>query len=263
LDFLQERQVIKFAEDIRRQSPQAVVITGDISVASGLVLHLSILERVLQVPINFVLGNHDYYGNYVDAVRQQMRELSNMSGFLKYLPTTPYVTLSAGTALVGHDGWYDALFGDAKNSRFVMLDWTKIGDFVDANAMQNGMPILSNIIPKSRELALVGVQHVHDGIKAATRYHKNIIVATHYPPFEEAHMHEGRIGDASAQPWYTSKMMGDMLRSAAQAFPDVNFTVLAGHTHGKFSGQIEKNLICHVGHSEYGSPSIADVLEVA
>ena len=268
LDFLNEESVIKFAEGVRKQNVNGLILTGDISVTQGLVLHLSMLERVLQVPIWFVLGNHDYYGGYTEGVRQQMTELTNMSGFLKYLPTTPYVNLTRDTVLVGHDGWYDALYGDAANSRFIMADWKKIGDFVDAGALQeggwsSGMPVISNIIPKARELAHEGVQHVHDGIKAAMRYKpKNVIVATHFPPFKEAHLHEGKLGDDHAQPWYTSKMMGDMLLSASRTFPDVQFMVLAGHTHGKFSGNITENLICHVGHSDYGRPALADVFEI-
>lgn len=268
LDHLDEQRVIRFAEDIRRQGVDGVILTGDISNARGVVLHLSLLERVLQVPIYFVLGNHDYYGGCIETMRGQMKELTNMSGFLKYLPTLPYVVLSPSTAVVGHDGWYDALYGDYKNSNFVMNDWVQIREFVDCNATspsfdgRGRVPNYANIVPKARELAHTAVQHVHDGIKSAVRYHRNIIVATHYPPFEEAHIYEGRVGSASAQPWYTSKMMGDMLRSASRAFPDVNFIVLAGHTHGKFSGQIEKNLVCHVGHANYGLPSVADVLTV-
>lgn len=269
LDFLNdEARVIQFAESVKALGADGLVLTGDISVADQLVLHLSMLERVIQLPINFVLGNHDYYGGSIDVVRKQMKEVSNMSGFLKYLPTTPYVVLSPSTALVGHDGWYDALHGNYRTSSFVMSDWMRIWDFVETGAAKslqvgNHAAAVGAVVPKARELAHVGVQHVHDGIKAAVRYHTNVIVATHFPPFEESHQFQGQRGGPDAMPWYTSKMMGDVLRQAATAFPAVQFTVLSGHTHGEFRKRIMPNLMCHVGAATYGQPSIADVLLIS
>src|SRR5690606_33132446 len=171
LDHIEDQDVISFAERINKLSVDGVVLTGDISIAGRLVLHLSLLERVLQVPVYFVLGNHDYWGGEIAAVRKQMRELSNLSGFLRYLPTSPYTVLTPNTAIVGHDGWYDALYGDYENSRFIMRDWHAISDFVTSGAMETSLhgkrPVFSNLVPKCRELAHEAVQHMHDGIKSA------------------------------------------------------------------------------------------------
>jgi hypothetical protein len=101
-----------------------------------------------------------------------------------------------------------------------------------------------------------------NGIKAAARYHTVILVATHFPPFEESHIFEGQKGDAAHQPWYTSKMMGDMLRQAAQAYPKVRFEVFAGHTHGKADLQITNNMFVHVGGAEYYQPQLQTVINV-
>lgn len=262
LDHLKSDQdIVKFSETIKSRNVEGVIITGDISNSQSIVLHLSMLERLLQFPVYFVLGNHDYYGSDVATVREQMKEVSNMSGFLRYLPTTPYVTLSPSTALIGHDGWYDALYGDYKKSQFVMADWRAIRDFVDVNSMlDERTPNYSNIVMKARELASGAVQHVHAAIKGAIRHHKNIVIATHFPPFEKLHRFRGKPGDFSVVPWYTSKMMGDLILSAAKSFPDVNFTVLAGHTHGFCSERIAGNVHCYVGGATYGAPSVADVL---
>lgn len=261
-----EKLFDKFANAVNAANPAGIFITGDISTAKSLVFHLTLLERVLFRPIYFVLGNHDYWGGRVQDVRRAMRDLSNMSQYLKYLPTTQYVNLDSSTALVGHDGWYDALNGDYKKSELMLNDWFKIGDYVDVN---NGRKVttradlnIDGIAELSKKLAHEGVTHLHDSIKAAARYHKRIVVLTHVPPFEDSHVHNGSRGTPDAQPWYTSRMLGDMLLRAADAYPNITFDVYAGHTHGKYEGNFAKNLRVHVGAADYGNPTLQSLVEV-
>ena len=258
LDFLgtDNQKLIQFGEGLIKSQPTGIFLTGDLSIAGRLIYHLSALERIVQRPLYFVLGNHDYYGAPIEPVRQAMKELSNQSSFLRYMPTMPYYTLSPATAVVGHDGWYDALHGDWQNSSFRMTDWTAIHDFLPVNGTK------ATIVAQTRKLAHEGVTHVQNGIKQAVKYHRNIVVLTHFPPFAEAHVHEGKLGDPHAMPWYTSKMMGDMLMDASKAFPNVNFRVLCGHTHGKWDGQVTKNLSVHVGGAEYNNPALQGLIEV-
>lgn len=263
-----EDQIVGFSEQLVSDNPTGIFITGDVSNAKQLVYHLSVMERIIQRPIYFVLGNHDYYGGDIEGVRKTMRELHNISPFLKYMPTLPYIGLSPVTAVVGHDGWYDALNGDWQKSRFIMSDWGYIHDFVPHSGGPKFLSVgnvaaKGGIVSLSRSLAHAGVMHVMDGIKSAVRYHKNVIVLTHFPPFAESHLHEGKMGDDHAQPWFTSKLMGDMLLDAARAYPGVNFTVLAGHTHGKYDGEFNKNLRVHVAGAEYGRPQLASSIEVS
>ena len=262
LDFLSEEQIISFAESISKAGFDGVLLSGDISNSNEIVYHLSILERVINKQIFFVLGNHDYYGGSVVDVRKKMKELTNMSSYLRYLQTLPYIKVNDSTAIVGHDGWYDGLNGNAKSSRFIMSDWTRIAEFAPYAKKAVGMygsDVQINkpkIIEVSQKLAHEGTLHVMNGIKAASRKFKNIVVLTHFPPFKETHFYNGKIGDDDAQPWYTSKMMGDMLLDASKAYPEHIFTVLCGHTHGKCTSKITHNLTVHVGAAEYGKPAI-------
>lgn len=269
LDFLHtEQAVIEFANTLAASSTAGIFLTGDISISNQIVYHLSIIERIAQRPIYFVCGNHDFYRSEISIVRSELHELSNMSPFIKYMPTTSYVALTPSTAVVGHDGWYDALYGDYARSNFMMSDWIAIKDFIATSGGReyvNGGRLKDKnaLVGLARKIAHEGVLHVHNGIKAATRYHKNIVVLTHFPPFAQSHIHEGKVGDADAQPWYTSKLMGDMLLDASKSFPNVNFRVLCGHTHGKFDGKITNNLSVHVGGAEYGQPAIAGLIDIA
>ena len=269
LDHLRSDQdFINLGESIKSSNVEGVFISGDISNGKQLVLHLGALEQIVRRPIFFVLGNHDFYGSSTEAVRKSMHELSNMSEFLKYMPLNTYLPLSPSSAIVGHDGWYDANYGDAMNSRYMLNDWVYIQDFVESSGGQQYVQMMGalkdkkGVIGVSQKLARAGVTHMMNGIKTATRYHKNIFIVSHVPPFKETHIYRGQIGDDGAQPWYTNKMFGDMLMEASRSYPSHNFTVLCGHTHGKCDVQITKNLEVHVGHSEYGAPAISGLIEV-
>lgn len=231
-----------------------------------IVYHLSILEKYVQRPIYYTAGNHDYYGGSIESVRKQLKELSGISPYIKYLSEMQYVSLTKNTGLVGHDGWYDVMNGNIE-SRFLMYDWAYIHDFIphsggpkfigNGNLLNRG-----SIIALARKLAHESVIHVQLGIKAALRQHKNIIILTHIPPFVEAHQFQGKKGDDNASPYYTSKLMGLMLKDVAAANPNVKFSVYCGHTHGKWSGNILPNLVCNVGESEYNVPMIQRVVDV-
>jgi len=256
LDFLPDERVVQFADTLIRDNPTGIFLSGDISNSKRLITHLSMLDAAAHRPIYFVLGNHDYYGSSIEQVRKQMHELSNISPFLRYVPTSPYSVLTPSTALVGADGWYDALLGDVASSTFGLADWTAIREFVDVNGSKAG------IVTLARKLAHESVLHVHNGIKSATRYHKNIIVLTHVPPFPESHVHQGKQGDNNAMPWFTSKFLGDLLLQASEAYPKINFTVLCGHTHGRWVGQIKPNLVVRVGGAEYNKPEVQQLIDI-
>jgi hypothetical protein len=159
--------------------------------------------------------------------------------------------------LVGHGGWYDMSYGDPNKSSFVMGDWITIHDF-----MPHGANNLGAITAISRQRAYLATDHVMKGIKNAVKSGAtNIVVMTHVPPFSEVSKHGERSTDIDALPFYVSKTMGDMLRRAAAAYPQINFTVLCGHTHTKCFLQIEPNMAVHVGGAAYKTPQIQNFLE--
>lgn len=250
------RQLAEFVRTLCPPTASGLFLTGDISVAKSLVWHLKVIEDAVKRPVYFVLGNHDFYGAPIDPVRKAMHELTTSSQFLRYMPVTPYQVLTPSTALVGADGWYDAQLGDWQSSSFQMTDWMAIQDFIAVNGNK------ATIVAKCRELAHASVTHAMNGIKQAVRYHKNVIVLTHVPPFQQAHVHEGRPSERTITPWFTSGMMGAMLLDAARSFPTVRFMVLCGHTHGMTSYEAASNLVVHVGGADYGRPQLQRVIEV-
>ncbi len=53
------------------------------------------------------------------------------------------------------------------------------------------------------------------------------------PPFKEACLHKGEISGDDWLPYFSSKVIGDVLTEVAQENPSVEFLVLCGHTHSE------------------------------
>lgn len=228
-----------------------IVLSGDISEGHTLIDHLKTLRKQMDIPIYFVCGNHDYWGTSFALLRPQLIALTEESD-IKWLGAVEYAKLTSRHALVGHDGWYDAVLGDWKSSRFMMNDWRRIAEF----AWSSG----GTLVSKFRELALESARHVTKGAqKAIEDGFKHIIITTHIPPFEETAIYRGRPSEPDALPWYTSGIMGDHIMQLAFENPDVEFTVLCGHTHEAITRNIWKNLIVHVGGAEYSHPRFREV----
>lgn len=268
LDCLQtDDQVESFYQSLAAPNVDGVFLTGDISLAPSIVDHLVGLDEVIGKPIYFVLGNHDVWDGSINEVRSALVETMSERPNLKYMSALDYVSVSPDTAVVGHDGWYDAMLGRPEQTNFFMNDWHRIRDFSNAMGIMSvgmygprpNMPVVTSI---ARKLAFQAAEHVGRTASLAAKDHKNVIVLTHVPPFEEAHIHNGVKGSPGAMPWYTSKLMGDALTRVAQENPNVRFDVFCGHTHGQKDCQVMDNLFCHVGGAEYGDPQAQGIIQV-
>lgn len=250
------------------------LISGDISTAPLLEKHLRLVHQACKKSVFFCLGNHDFWYGSIKTLQKKITALSRKSGLdwpaLYYVNAYQYIPLTPDTALVGHDGWYDGLYGDAKGSQFLMNDWFNIQEFNKINGAKfsySGPRInwigKQKIIELSQELASTAATHVARNIRRAVEDgYKNIIVLTHVPPWREASVHEGKPGEETALPWFTSKLMGQAIEARAEKYPDVKFTVLCGHTHGQVNVAIYQNLTCRVGGADYIDPRVQFTLEI-
>jgi Icc protein len=232
-----------------------VFITGDTATSKELVLYLSMMETGFNMPIYFVCGNHDYYSSSIVDVKNNLKELAVISPFVKYAQGFSYRPITHNTAIVGADGWYDAMYGDWQQSQAGLNDWNGILEFRSHRGK------MSEIIKQCKVLAAESASHVAKGIKEAAHSFQNIVILTHVPPFAE--LAQGpRVLSMSALPWYSSAMMGSVLLSAAKALPKVTFTVLCGHTHDKAEFKPTSNMTVKVGGAVYGKPCIASEFNV-
>ena len=82
------------------------------------------------------------------------------------------------------------------------------------------------------------------------------------PPFKEACQHQGKISDDNWLPYFSSKVLGDVIFDAARTNPNIEFLVFSGHTHSAAHYQPLKNLTVNVGKAEYYHPEIQKVISV-
>ncbi len=111
LEFLGSKETIAFVKELASQKLDGLFLTGDISTASQIEAHLQLFEDLYQSPVYFVLGNHDYYGGSIEAVRKMVEKTCYKSKWLHWLPKSGIVALGKETCLIGHDGWADGRFG--------------------------------------------------------------------------------------------------------------------------------------------------------
>jgi predicted MPP superfamily phosphohydrolase len=260
LNFLGFEARMDFYQDIINASIDGLLISGDIAEAPSVSDHLKEMAKVIQKPIYFVLGNHDYYRGKVDSVRQAMRELMQVEPLLHWLPASGVQDLGNQTLLLGEDGWADGRYGDYEKSPVVLNDSKLIMDLLQSTLFGE-----YTLLEKMQQLADYDAEQLKmtllDAIKNASP--KKIIILTHVPPFQEVCRYRGEQTNDDFLPFYSSKITGEVIMQIVQAHPDIEFLVLCGHTHGKAFWHPFDNLNVKVGAAEYTYPEIQEVITIA
>lgn len=254
LNFLRPSSIEAFLNTILAESPDGILLGGDIGEAPSLVEYLKLLETKLGLPVFFVLGNHDFYRGSIHTVRTIVADLTRTSAKLSWLNLARVIPLSGKTALIGHDGWGDGRLGDAMGSSVVLNDFLLIEEL----RLSNKKALLAVLNRLGDEAAA----HFGITLPAALQRHDHVIALTHVPPFREATWHEGRISDDDWLPYFSCKAVGDVLRAVMLENPHRRLSIYCGHTHGAGVCQILPNLTVYTGGAEYGAPCIQEIITV-
>ena len=258
LNFLDAEEREKFYETVTTTNSDSVLISGDIAEAPSLINILNEMIAQIKKPIFFIIGNHDYYRGNVDDVRNELKALSKSNKNLFWLPATGLQKLEKNIILLGQDGWADGRLGDYENSTVRLNDSRMIADLFQANLLGR-----QQLLQKMQELADHDTHAMRKNLAEAVKQQpEKIIVLTHIPPFKEVCQHMGQISDDNYLPYFSSKTMGELLLSFAQANPSIEFLVLCGHTHSKALYQPCSNLIIKAGTAEYYQPAIQEIISI-
>lgn len=251
LDYLSSEGIDAFCEAIARESPDGVLLSGDIAVAPSLRESLYRLQNALSCPIYFVLGNHDFYHGSIEAVRREMTELSRGSDRLHWLPAVGIVELCQGRCLLGHDGWADAGFGNYDGSSVMLNDYRYIEELagLDKSARWERLKLLGE----------EAAEYLSGLLAPALERYAELLLLTHVPPFKEACRYRGQLADDHWLPHFSCKAVGETLFRAMQRRPDRRMTVLCGHTHHFADVSILPNLRVRCGTADYGAPTLQEV----
>lgn len=243
LDFIQGDYFANIMDQVKGSGAEGLIITGDISNATRLTHSLRDLSNTLNIPIYFVLGNHDYYAGSFYGVSERVVNAIKSFKNLRWLTKENIIELTPSTCIIGHDSWYDGGYGNYKDSRMLLNDFECITDLLgkDKNAR---LKVFEN---RSK----CAVDHLNKQVPIAANFYENIIFATHVPPFKEASVYQDKQSDECSLPYFASKMVGDCLLKLMGKYSKCNMTVLCGHTHGKIDVQVAKNLQVRAGMAEY------------
>jgi Icc protein len=259
LNFVKASKRRHFLASIKEQA-DAFAISGDIGESHDIVQYLLEMDEVIQKPIYFVLGNHDFYRGSITKTRQLIVQLVGEAKHLKYLTTVGFAELSPQTAIIGHDGWADGRLGDFQGTDVILNDHLLIEEIAQwyNNGFLDRVGLGNTLISLANEAA----HHLEQELSKATAKYTNIIAVTHVPPFKEAAWYQGKISNDDFLPYFACKIVGDVLKKVMQSNPQSKLLVLCGHTHSGGEVQILPNLQVLTGEAEYGEPVVERVLEV-
>jgi len=258
-NFVGRAKVRTYCAEVADSGAEALLLGGDIAEAPSLENWLRFVVDQLELPVYFVLGNHDYYGGSIDEVRRQVAALDHER--LVYLDESGVIPLSETVALVGNGGWGDGRIGDFARSEVILNDYVMITELRCAGSPGEPENPLSGWMHKGALAARLGqlgdecAASLRPVLNEALIRFEQVVVLTHVPPFKEACWHEGRLSGEDWLPGFTCKAVGDVLAELASAHPQRQLSVLCGHTHSDGLANPAANLSVRTGSARYGHPA--------
>lgn len=254
LNFLNNNQIDEFLKSLKIQNVDGFFLSGDIAEANSIGDHLEHMASVVAKPIYFVLGNHDYYGGSIRKVRSEIADLVRQTDNVFWLNDVDFISLSEQTALVGHDSWADGRFGDFQDSSVELNDFYYIDELKVKSKAER--------VEVMQVLADDAAEHFRRVLPKVLGNHRRVVVVTHVPPFQEACWHEGKNSDNEWLPFFSCKVVGDVLKYMMEQHLSCEMIVYCGHTHSSGECQILPNLKVITGGAEYGDPDIQSIINV-
>lgn len=210
------------------------ISTGDLSSNGQLGVHAALMKKA---SMHFILGNHDYWGNTFNdagALAEKFGEEYYLHGKVLTRPSW---------AMVGHNGFFDFRTGIVAPSLFQTWDSEYNPDLKGKSYHQ-----IAYMLPTKAEVETNALLRLLDTVDKPRIY-----VATHVPPFPEACLYQGKPSRDEALPFFCNTTLGEELLTYVYNRRDVQFIVLAGHTHHDYVGWHAPNLLVGVSaKAKYG-----------
>lgn len=253
-----ENKIKKFCKDIIFEDECiGLILTGDIAESDSVLKHLVELYSQIQIPIYFVLGNHDYYKSSIKTVTQEL--MAKLPPNIHWLTTIDYIPISEDICLVGNENWWDGRSGSLESlgllDGIIMApDYMLIEDIAWLSKEQR--------FEKLRELADKATQQIISKLLSAFEKFNEVILCVHVPPFEESCEHNGTRMTDNWLPHFNHKALGDSLLEFMSTRKEKKLTVLAGHTHESTVYKPLKNLTVKVANASYFVPTVHKFIKI-
>lgn len=229
---------------LRKEAPEGIFITGDISNGIMTAFDLKILASTLKCPIYFILGNHDRYFSSFEESDQKFNSLCKEYPNLIWLtPIKNPTAISEEVCLIGADGWYDANLGNPEYLEYT-LDWRLIKDFKGLSMKEK--------IDKFRDLSKQSADLIEEKLELALEQnYKTIYILTHMPPWAEATRDVGTILEKFWLPYNVNLTMGKAIEKVMKDRNKRHAIVLSGHIHEDKWIHVSRNIECKVNKAKY------------
>lgn len=253
-------------QSVQAQEPDLVLLAGDCELAKplpeyraiGVEKRLQALQQALNLPLIFILGNHDFYFGSIERVRQTAQQFTSLDT-LFYLHAAGPIELNKDTVLLGHDGWADGTAGDLLHSRAVLNDFF----LIDELKVQSDREIFTpETATKLQKLGKEAATYAKKWLPSLLENYPRVLFLTHVPPFRQASLYHGLIADADHAPFFVCQQLGDALLECAASCPNSQLTVLCGHSHHRADYKPLPNLQVLVAEAEYRYPKVQPPLSV-
>jgi predicted phosphohydrolase len=258
-------------------------ITGDISnysVDNNFIDYLKIMINILNIPIYFVLGNHDFWGGRIGSIiantienisnKNNDSKISKEMGFnkdehldigsslLHYLDNEEYINISKynrDTYIIGTSGWYDISAGAKENTTVWLNDFDLITDF----ALAYYKPRLFESVKKiAARFNNEFDNKLNTFLNKHGDEHCKLFILTHVPPYEDSAKYNMKPTDSNFLPLFTNIQLGKII-DKLKDYPNIEVTVLCGHTHCYAHYQPAKNIVVIAQGAEYKYPKIEEL----
>ena len=254
LDAADKAQTQELMDLMLESKPDGIMIGGDICNGYNSLFQLKMMCAHLEIPIYFVLGNHDFYYGSIVKTRKMAHILTQEIPALKYLTDGGVVELTPTTALIGHDGWSDGRAGDFLHSTVLLNDYFLIDEIKDLTPLDR--------LHKLNDLGEEAAKSLGKTLRLALQNYPRVVLLTHVPPFREACLYEGKPTDDNWSPHFVGQATGEVLKKIMQEHPEKELLILCGHSHQGADVTILPNLHVLTGASELASPRIQGLVEI-
>lgn len=260
LDHAPKEAQDRFFDELSQANMDLLIISGDISTGKHIERDLSLIGRKYHQPVLFCLGNHDHWKKTISQVRKTVSDFCRENPQFIYLTENQTFPISSNTAIIGHNGFYDARFGNPYGDRNMLCELNDFQDIRDLKPLSN-IYLRKLLIEKLNKLGDEAAQYFEKLIPDAFLIYEKLVIVTHVPPFEEACLFHGQPTDPNFLPFYSCKAIGDILLREIEMRPMKEILVLSGHTHNEADVLIRSNLRVRVGQAEYKRPRF-DIIEL-
>ncbi|MGB6220094.1 metallophosphoesterase [Haloferula sp.] len=251
LDQVSSDRKYRFFDRLASASCDAVLITGDISIADRLPDHLAEISGACGArSVFFTTGNHDYFGSSFEKVDGCIADVCRRHPNLVVLGGGEIIKLSPNTALVGHRGWFDGRAGIGSKTMVKSPDRELIHDFRGLSKDEYFLKLAA--------LGDESARYIRQVLPCALMKYKAVYVATHVPPFTQALRHGGNYCRMGRQPFFSNRAAGNAIFGIARSFPDHRIMVRAGHSHSAANTRMSSNLEIRVAGAQPGRPAFQE-----